>query len=273
MSLSRTLRRLVPLLVLALLARAVHAHDFWIAPSSFRPQVDTRVSVDLQVGEHWLGEAVARNPERIVLFAARTVDGAEKPLVGIDGKVPAGFWRPASVGAACLVYRSSFASLSLDAPKFEKYLASEGLEHIQATRAERGQTDRPSRERYARCAKSLVWVGAKAPESDATIDTALGLPLEITVSENPYALKPGAEITVQVTFQGRPLAGVLVGCAPKSAPETEVRKRSDADGRASFTLDRASAWLVRGVHMIACPDPAAADWESYWASVTFEIAK
>jgi hypothetical protein len=28
-------------------------------------------------------------------------------------------------------------------------------------------------------------------------------------------------------------------------------------------------WLVGVVHMVSCPAPAQADWQSYWASLTF----
>jgi hypothetical protein len=30
-------------------------------------------------------------------------------------------------------------------------------------------------------------------------------------------------------------------------------------------------WLIKAVHMIPAPSGANADWESFWASVTFEL--
>lgn len=268
---SQPLRRLAPIFLLALLARGAQAHDFWIAPSSFRPEVGARVDVQLQVGEHLRGELVARNPERIRLFVARSFDGAEHEIPGVDGKTPAGYWKPKSAGAATIVYRSKPSLLALEAPKFESYLRDEGLERIVELRAQRGHATKPGRERYSRCVKSLAWVGAEPPESAASIDAPLGLPFELCIAENPYALRPGADLSVLVTFEGTPVEGVLVGCASKAAPEREVRKRSDAEGRVRFPLDRAGLWLVRAVHMAPCPDTAEADWESFWASVTFEL--
>ncbi|MFN0241633.1 MAG: DUF4198 domain-containing protein [Planctomycetota bacterium] len=271
MSRSPKLRRLAPLFLLALLASVAHAHDFWIAPASFRAEVGARVDVQLYVGEQLRGEPVARNPERIHSFRAHGADGTELAIPGVDGKTPAGYWKPRGAGAATIVYRSQPALLALEARKFDSYLREEGLERIVELRAQRGHASKPGRERYSRCAKSLVWVGAQPPTSAASIDTALGLPLELCVAENPYALQPGAELCVQVTFEGRPVGGVLVGCASSAAPEREVRKRSDAEGRVRLTLDREGLWLVRAVHMIPCPDTADADWESFWASVTFEL--
>ena len=57
-------------------------------------------------------------------------------------------------------------------------------------------------------------------------------------------------------------------------PVSEAKARTDARGIARFKLDRKGAWLVRLVHLLACPDPADcddADWQSYWASYTFEL--
>ena len=50
--------------------------------------------------------------------------------------------------------------------------------------------------------------------------------------------------------------------------------RSGADresaGRATFRLPHAGVWLVKAVHMIPF-DGGKADWQSFWASLTFEI--
>ena len=55
-------------------------------------------------------------------------------------------------------------------------------------------------------------------------------------------------------------------------PADRLTVRTGADGRARLPLNRAGRWLVKAVHMIAVPasDPAA-DWESFWASLTFEV--
>ena len=48
---------------------------------------------------------------------------------------------------------------------------------------------------------------------------------------------------------------------------------TDAAGRALITLDNAGTWLIKGVHIIELPDTnEQADWESFWASLTFELA-
>ena len=30
-------------------------------------------------------------------------------------------------------------------------------------------------------------------------------------------------------------------------------------------------WLIKAVHMVDCPEGSGAEWQSYWASLTFEL--
>ena len=46
--------------------------------------------------------------------------------------------------------------------------------------------------------------------------------------------------------------------------------RSDANGAFSFTLPRAGVWLIKSVHMVRAGFFASEDWDSLWASLTFE---
>jgi hypothetical protein len=50
-----------------------------------------------------------------------------------------------------------------------------------------------------------------------------------------------------------------------------VTARTDGRGRATLKLDRPGFWLVKAVHMIPAPADAGADWESFWASLTFAV--
>ncbi|MGH8131031.1 MAG: hypothetical protein ACRES3_09295, partial [Steroidobacteraceae bacterium] len=53
--------------------------------------------------------------------------------------------------------------------------------------------------------------------------------------------------------------------------DDDLRVRTDVDGRAGFRLRAAGMWRVAAVHMIDAPGNVAADWESLWASLTFEL--
>ncbi|MFN0009716.1 MAG: DUF4198 domain-containing protein [Planctomycetota bacterium] len=264
----------LPFLIAAALASTAWSHDFWIRPSSFRPGATDRIEIDLRVGEGFRGEAVARNPSKIDRFVAVRKPGAEEPIVGIEGKAPAGFLRaahpkePDAGGALWIVYRSKPSFVELQAEKFESYLAEEGLEHIVKARQERNESSKAGRELYSRCAKSLVCTG---PGEGAGAPAQLGLPLEILPEGDISRMRPGEALVLQLVFRGRPVEGLLVGCESEKEPEKEVRRRTDAEGRVRFEGVEKGVWLVRAVHMVRAADGLDADWESFWASLTFEV--
>lgn len=248
------------LILLGLLAAPAAAHDFWIEPSSFRPAPGERVAVRLRVGENLKGEPVPRNPGRIERFAAVGPAG-EADVTGVEGVDPAGWASPAGAGLHWLVFDSNHASVEQTGPKFDSYLEEEGLERIRALRK---AGEGPVKEIYSRCAKSLLRVG----EGSAGYDRELGLELELVPEKNPYALKPGEALPVRLLYKGKPLDGALV--VGLASPGDKVSART-VGGRASLVLDRPGLWLIKAVHMIPAPEGSGAEWESLWASLTFEL--
>ncbi|HKH46841.1 MAG TPA: DUF4198 domain-containing protein [Thermoanaerobaculia bacterium] len=256
-------------------APALQAHDLWIEPSNFRPAPGERVAVRLRVGQAFRGDPVPRMTERIERFAAvgpgsktpgSETPGGEIPLPGVEGTDPAGWGSLPAPGTWILVYDSDHSSVELDGPKFEAYLAEEGLERISRLRAQRGQTAARSREIYSRCAKALVQAGNGPAQG---YDRVLGLPLELVPGTSPAGLPAGGELPVTLLFRGKPLAGALVVAVPRDAPAARVSGRTGADGRVRLRLDRPGDWLVKAVHMEPAPQGSGADWESFWASLSF----
>jgi len=271
--LARGTSRLVIAACSLLAARSLFAHDFWIEPDRFRPPAGAVVAVRLRVGVDLEGDPVPRADRQIARFMMVT-DGGETPIVGPDAGEPAGRVRVEAPGAAILAYRSRTTAIELEAAKFEAYLKEEGLEAVLEARARRGETAKPGKEIYSRCAKSLLAVGpadSSARKASSRSMRPLGFTLEIVPRADPYALKPGGSLPVQVLHEGKPLAGVLVVAMNAEEPAKKVRARSDRSGRASLALGRAGFWLVKAVHMRPAPARSGADWESLWASLTFEL--
>jgi uncharacterized GH25 family protein len=254
--------------LLVALSSGAQAHDFWIEPSSFTPRPGEVVTLRLLVGERLAGETLPRSDAMITSFVMAGPDGTQ-PVRGRDGLDPAGIVTPTKPGLHVVGYRSRPSSVELEPGKFASYLETEGLQKIASLRAARGETDKPAKERFSRCAKALLAVGPSAATGkDATLD----LTLELVAEKSPAALLPGDALPLRLTYDGQPIAGVLVSALSGTSPSANVAARTDDAGRVSLPLTVAGPWLVKAVHMIPLPPGDDAQWESFWASLTFGVS-
>jgi uncharacterized GH25 family protein len=246
---------------------SVAAHDFWIEPGTFRTSPGSLIGVHLLVGENLLGDPIPRDAASIERFSV-TRGGREQTVPGREGGDPAGALRVDGSGLLVVAYQSRPHPVSLSPATFEKYLGEEGLDAITAILPARGTRPREYRERYSRCAKALI---ASGPQTAADKDRAIGMPLELVAQENPYTIATGAELPIALLFQGKPHAGALVIAINREEPRSRLSARTDQHGRVRFAFPRGGGWMVKAVHMTAAPAGSDADWESRWASLTFEI--
>ena len=256
---------LTALLVLITSAQAL-AHDLWIEPTRFSPAPGELVSVHLRVGENLVGEPVPRIPSLVNQFIVADGSG-RNPLTGRDGADPAGYLRAAANGLHVIGYFSNPSRVELAGDRFTDYLKEEGLDSIIALRAKNNQSSTRARERFTRCAKSLVLVGEPVA---AVPDRQLGFPLELLVEGNPYLRRPGDSLPVRLLYQNQPLAGTLVVAINRADRSERYATRTGADGRVQLPLRAGGLWLIKAVHMVPSDTPADSDWSSFWASLTFE---
>ena len=262
------MRRSIAVLIAVLVASvSLSAHDFWIEPTGFMTDLGRVVGVKLRVGEEFRGDAVPRNEALIGDFVVVDANG-RRQVVGRDGSDPAGLLRVTSPGLMVIGYRSRPSPVTLPADKFTQYLKEEGLESVIAARARGQASQREGREIFSRAAKSLVRSGAMTAGAG---DRALGFPIELVAERNPYQMRAGDALPVRLTYKDAPLAGALVVAFNQRHPYHRLSARSDENGRATFTIDEPGPWLVKAVHMVPAPAGSNADWESFWASLTFEI--
>lgn len=262
------MRSALVLLASLALSLPASAHDFWIEPSTFHPVAGGTVSASLRVGQQVHGDPVPNMPPLIERFVVRGAAG-ESRVIGRPGSDPAGIARIAEGGLHWIGYQSNAYPVTLEGPKFESYLKEEGLERIVALRAKNGQSAAPARERFYRCAKALLETPGAAGKP--VFDAPLGFTLELVPRRNPYTMKRGAELPLSLTFRGKPIANILVVAMNKEHPEQAVRARTDAKGHVALRLAQSGFWLVKAVHMDAAPAGSEADWESWWASLTFDV--
>ncbi|HZH17584.1 MAG TPA: DUF4198 domain-containing protein [Archangium sp.] len=264
---TRTVRLAAACIAALLYTSAARAHDFWLEPGSFRVARGETVELSLQYGEEYEGKIAPRDNFLIEKFVLIGPDGTE-PVPGQDKQEMAGRVTLPKEGLYLVAYRGKRRPIRLEAARFEAYLKAEGLEHVSRLRSERKETHKGASEVYSRCAKTLLESGGGATEGH---DRIAGLRLEIVPETNPYRVTAGADLTFRVLFEGKPLAKGLVIARSRAEPKHTVAARTDAEGRVRLTLDRAGEWLVKCTHMVAAPEELGMDWESLWASLTFEL--
>ncbi len=184
---------------------------------------------------------------------------------GID---PAGTLRAGANGFEVVGYRSRPTHVELPAARFDDYLRAEGLDTALAARAQQGAAAGAGREAFSRCAKAVLRVGAGGRAEG--FDRRLGLPLEIVPEDDPTAGDAEGWTTFLLLHRGAPLAGARVAAIPAADPQRGRAARTGVDGRVRLPIDRPGPWLVKAVHMTPAPPGSVADWESLWATLTFE---
>ncbi len=250
------------------LAAIASAHVFWVQPAKFTIAPGDILKIQLHVGDTFPGEITPRNDEKIEKFVV-VGPGGEKPAVGRDADPIAAVYRPTEPGTYLIAYRSKPTPVTLEAEKFETYLREKGLEKIIEQRTALKQNAAPAKEIFSRSSKAIFSVGDKKTDEAAT--KAMGFRVEILARANPASLKSGDTLPVTVKSDGKPLANALVQARNTQHPESTLVARTDVQGRLSLKLSQPGIWVIDTVDMFPAPKESGSDWESVWASLTFEL--
>ncbi|GAB3504218.1 hypothetical protein GCM10027341_34230 [Spirosoma knui] len=260
--------RKVLTVALSVLVSAAVAHEFWLQPNRFFARVGDQLIVQTLVGEHFSGARSIAKTNRIIDYRHHTATGTADLSSLIAGDTYGEVSVPLTTeGTHLISFANTPALLSMKADSFLLYLQEDGLDLVIAARQQRGETDKPSRELYQRCAKTLVQVGTT---TDRTFSKHTGMPIEIIPAKNPYDQRFGQMAEFKILFMDKPLEGVLVRYWTRTIANQviEETQRTNALGDVSFRL-RAGHCMISLVHMVPAADLKQADWHSYWGSLTF----
>lgn len=257
-------------IVALLAAGSARAEEVWLQPRPFSPDPGTTVELSLQAGEHFNG-SVRRfslaSTAALQLYSKLAVRDLRE-LLSPEQDVDVLRLTPAYPGTHMMVYDDQPQLLERDAAEFGAWLREQGMEQVQAQRGHTASGAAPVRERLRHHAKTLLRVGGR---SDGTHGLLTGQRLEIVPSADPLARRPGDTLTFSVTFDSKPVDAVLVQAWHRGAKQTfNIRARTSADGKVALTLPWPGTWLIGAVHMMPAVE-ADADWDSYRASLSFEL--
>ena len=260
---------------------AALAHEFWLEAPRFRLQPGTTVNVHTFIGAGFNGQpwtTKAAKVCRLTRFGPTptdTINLTPKNVTETDTfRTTFTFAQP---GTHLVLLQSTSSFIELPAAQFTAYLREEGLDYALKLRQENGETTKPGREAYNRCAKTLLQVGDPTlvpPAADSACCHAYGLPLELVPEQNPYRLAAGKALTVRVLRAGRPAFGAAVQVwqrQPGGLPTTHYTTRANQNGRILLRLSGLGPYLLATVDMRPALGAlrGRADWQSVWASLTF----
>jgi hypothetical protein len=259
-----------PLLVLVC-ATAALAHDLYLMPRSFRLSPSGKTTIAFHNGDDFPEPDRPPKIENLLDTVTRTANG-QTPLMNIRvaGKVLEAEASVAGQGSAIVTARTRPNLIELVAPKFESYLTHEGLEHVIRWRAEHNESAAVGRERYSKYVKSILVAG----QADAFYREVVGFPIEIVPEADPASLKPGSVLPVRVLFRGQPAPDLQIETAwlpPGGPAHRTAAGRTDGEGRFRVQIGSRGVWKLHTVLMERCRDQQAADWESFWSSLTFNV--
>ncbi len=171
-------------------------------------------------------------------------------------------------GLGLLHMERDYARNVLPTHSFLDYLKEDHIENINLKNE---PSKKLQREKYTRYIKALVQSGNN--NSDTLYKTITGQKFEIVLLQNPYALRIGEMLKVQLLFMGKPLANKVITARNRKGnlPSIAITSRTNANGICSFKITRGGDWFIHGTHMIPCPDKVDSDWESFWTTYSFGI--
>jgi uncharacterized GH25 family protein len=259
--------QIVSVIALTLVLVVSSAHEFWIQPVKFFYNPGDRASVRFLVGENLMGEPWDLKRHTIVKLEHRHLDGGRDLLrmVRDDEKENLAVTL-SDAGTHLVLLQSNNAFISQEADQFNAYLEEDGLDNVLTFRKKNGDMSKPGTEFYARYAKLLLQVGEV---TDKTYQHVVGFPLEIIPDENPYELKRGDPVHFTVLFNSKPLFGAKVRIWNRHDNRTTVQNiHTEKNGKVETRISSPGTWMVSVVTMIPSAEPGA-EWQSYWASLTF----
>jgi len=256
----------VRILIPILYSAALFAHDLYLMPQKFRANVGETILLSAHTGDSFLNSEHGVDPARLTSAPAMP-EGSWRIL----GKATHATVKLERAGSQYFAIWTKPKALSMEAAKFEEYLKEEGLLAALELRARKNEQAKMSREMYAKYAKTFVVAG----EPTGNFREALGLKIEFVPLADPAALKAGDSLPLQVLYDGKPLADVQVEMAlsvnAKLKSKHAIVGRTDAEGKIVVAIPEAGRIRLHCVQMERVAGPAH-EWESFWASLTFEVA-
>lgn len=257
------------MIISLLIPAALFGHDLYLKPARMTAAPGETMRV-----EYHSGDAFPVSQNAVVLSrlkdAKRISAAGGAAFTGIHDEsktLTVAQFKAPQAGHFWLLSRTEPNFIELEAKKFEEYVEHEGLRYVSEWRRKNNESGRAGREIYSKYVKSLLVVGS----GDGWYKRAAGLAIEFVPLDDPYAAKPGGAIRVQLLFRGKPAAGHEVELQTLAGGKTDrkILGVTDQQGIVRVQLVDGGFHKLHAIVMERRTDRLKADWESWWATLTF----
>lgn len=266
-------RYLLTVVLLLAGATALHAHDLFFRMTSFFVPVNASVRINVLNGTFSTSEnSVTRDRLRdlsVVSPSGRV--RADTSLWSVTGDTSAFYLRTAAAGTYVVGASLLPREITLSAADFNTYLRDDGVPDVLEARRRAGEMEKGATERYSKHVKAIVQAGSERSGGFATV---LGYPAELVPLDNPYSLRARSVLRVRALVDGKPVPNQFVVWGGRFRNEGRFPQRTtrtDADGVARIRLENAGQYYVKFISMTRYNGAEKIDYESKWATLTFEI--
>lgn len=225
--------------MMLVLAATLSAHDTWVQTNTNVVRVGDNVHIDLMLGNHG-------NDHRDFKLAGKIdLEGCTLTVVAPDGKRYDLKDRLTDTG---YTPREGYWTAPFAGAKPGLYLVAHTLDKVVSYAPTRSIK---SAKTFFLVSKSLDNV----PRDNPGFDKPLGHPLELVPETNPVTpMGPGTPIKVKLLYKGKPMADARVSFIPRGTALTQgfdprYERKTDKDGRASFTPAEGNYYLIVAHHL------------------------
>ena len=98
----------------------------------------------------------------------------------------------------------------------------------------------------------------------------VGQRFEVVPEKDPASVRMGDQLPIKVIFDGKPVEGAIITTGGGHASDTKSPLKTDKDGMASVTIEKAGFQMVKASHQLPIKDDPDADVLSLAATLTYE---
>ena len=264
---------LLVVVCLLAVATAAQAHDLFFRMTNFFVPVNASIRMNVLNGTFSSSEnSVTRDRLRdlsVVSPSGRA--SADTSLWSPTGDTSAFFLRTTASGTYVVGASLLPREITLKASEFNEYLETDGIPDVLQARRQAGELGKDATERYSKHIKAIVQVGNDRSDGYSTV---FGYPAELVPLDNPYMLRARSTMRVRAMVDGKPVPNQLIVWGGRFRNEGRFPQRTartDAEGIARVRLENSGQYFVKFISMAPYSGPEKLDYESKWATLTFEI--